>query len=162
VPLLSGDKARGLINLQDLERENAFSPSDVRLLQTFANTMSVALENARLFDETQRRARETAALAAVGREISSTLDLATLMDMIAKNAKDLLVAENSAIFLPNGDGTYRAIVAIGAVAEQIRGFVVTEGSGIIGDVLKSRRAEFVNDTGQDPRSRHIEGTDKME
>jgi hypothetical protein len=45
--------------------------------------MSVALENARLFAETQRRSRETAALVEVGRDVSSTLDLATVMDRIA-------------------------------------------------------------------------------
>ena len=66
VPLVAGDQARGLINLIDMEREHAFSESDVRLLQTLANSMSVALENARLFDETQRRTREAAALAEVG------------------------------------------------------------------------------------------------
>ena len=72
---MAGDQARGLIELGDMEREDAFSESDVRLLQTLANSMSVALENARLFDETQRRTREAAALAEVGRDISSTLDL---------------------------------------------------------------------------------------
>ena len=87
-----------------MEREHAFSESDVRLLQTLANSMSVALENARLFDETQRRTRETAALAEVGRDISSTLDLPTVMDRIARHAKDLLNADSSAIFLPDAGG----------------------------------------------------------
>ena len=59
VPLLVGAQARGLIQLSSIERENAFSESDVRLLQTLANSMSVALENARLFDETQRLLKET-------------------------------------------------------------------------------------------------------
>ena len=59
VPLVTGDHARGLINLVNMEREHAFSDSDVRLLQTLANAMSVALENARLFDETQRLLKET-------------------------------------------------------------------------------------------------------
>ena len=54
VPLIVGDQARGLIELISQEKENAFSQSDVRLLETLANSMSVALENARLFDETQR------------------------------------------------------------------------------------------------------------
>src|SRR6185437_7244153 len=45
VPLVSGDQTRGLISLMDVEREHAFSDSDVRLLQTLANSMSVALEN---------------------------------------------------------------------------------------------------------------------
>ena len=35
------------------------SASDVRLLETLAASMSVALENARLFDETQRLLKET-------------------------------------------------------------------------------------------------------
>src|SRR2546426_11921077 len=59
VPMVSSDQARGMIGLMDLEREHAFSDSDVRLLQTLANSMSVALENARLFDETQRLFKET-------------------------------------------------------------------------------------------------------
>ena len=104
VPMVAGDQARGVINLIDMEHEHAFSDSDVRLLQTLANSMSVALENARLFDETQRRTRETAALAEVGRDISSTLDLPTVMDRIARHAKDLLNADNSAIFLPDAGG----------------------------------------------------------
>jgi GAF domain-containing protein len=76
----------------------------VRLLQTLATSMSVALENARLFAETQRRTRETAALVEVGRDISSTLDLRTAMDRIARHAKDLTSADTSAIFLPDASG----------------------------------------------------------
>ena len=59
VPLIVGSKVRGQIELTDMEREHAFSDSDVRLLETIANSMSVALENARLFDETQRLLKET-------------------------------------------------------------------------------------------------------
>ena len=55
VPLISGERVLGAVSLQNLDREHAFinSESDVRLLTTLANSMSVALENARLFDETQ-------------------------------------------------------------------------------------------------------------
>ncbi|KAA0227957.1 response regulator [candidate division KSB1 bacterium] len=59
VPLVVGDEAKGVISLQNLDRKNAFTDSDVRLLQTLANSMSVALENARLFDETNRLLKET-------------------------------------------------------------------------------------------------------
>jgi len=52
VPLLVGTTITGYISLQNVDRENAFTESDVRLLTTLANSMSVALENARLFDET--------------------------------------------------------------------------------------------------------------
>ncbi len=59
VPLIVGEEARGVISLHDIDRENAFADSDVRLLTTVSNSMSVALENARLFDETQRLLKET-------------------------------------------------------------------------------------------------------
>ena len=163
VPLVAGDQARGIIDLGDFKREHAFSDSDVRLLQTLANSMSVALENARLFDETQRRTRETAALVEVGRDISSTLDLATVMDRIARHAKDLLGGQNSAIFLPDAGGqTYRAIVAVGDIAPAIQSTVIEVGAGIIGSVVQRGRAELINDTNADPRVIQIPGTPKEE
>jgi len=59
VPMFVGEQVTGILSLQDIDRENAFDESDVRLLQTLAASMSVALENARLFDETQRLLVET-------------------------------------------------------------------------------------------------------
>jgi GAF domain-containing protein/CheY-like chemotaxis protein len=163
VPLVAGDQARGLITLADLEHEHAFSDSDVRLLQTLANSMSVALENARLFDETQRRTREAAALAEVGREISSTLDLSTVMDRIAGHAGTLLNGSSSAIFLPEPGGqSYRAIVAVGDIASEIQSTVINIGEGIIGSLVQSGTAEFINDADADPRAILIPGTEKDE
>ncbi|MDZ4706966.1 MAG: GAF domain-containing protein, partial [Saprospiraceae bacterium] len=59
VPLLTGQVIKGYVSLQNIDLENAFSHSDIRLLETLANSMSVALENARLFDETNRLLKET-------------------------------------------------------------------------------------------------------
>ena len=54
VPLIVGNKVTSYVSLQNVDKEDAFSDSDIRLLETLANSMSVALENARLFDETNR------------------------------------------------------------------------------------------------------------
>jgi sigma-B regulation protein RsbU (phosphoserine phosphatase) len=51
VPMLVGDQVTGILSLQNIEQENAFDDSDVRLLQTLAASMSVALENARLWEQ---------------------------------------------------------------------------------------------------------------
>src|SRR5207244_3183653 len=59
VPILGSDRALGSIAMENYERENAFGESEVRLLTTVAASMGVALENARLFDETQRLLKET-------------------------------------------------------------------------------------------------------
>ena len=159
VPIIGSDRVIGSIILENYERENAFSDSDVRLLSTVASSMGVALENARLFDETQRRARETAALAEVGHDISSTLDLTLVMERIAAHARDLLTAETSAIFLPEPGGqTFRAIVALGPIADELKADTIQLGEGIIGDLARRAVAEFVNDTLGDPRTVLIPGT----
>ncbi|HUL94820.1 MAG TPA: GAF domain-containing protein [Usitatibacter sp.] len=163
IPIVGADGVIGVIAMEDYEKENAFGEAQVRLLTTIAASLGVALENARLFAERQRRAKETAALAEVGRDISSTLELSTVMDRIARHAKDLLGVDNTAIFLPDEGGSpYRAIVALGEVAEAIRNTVVEPGSGIIGSILKVGRAELVNDTGADPRGIQIAGTEKKD
>ncbi|HEY8709778.1 MAG TPA: GAF domain-containing protein, partial [Burkholderiaceae bacterium] len=161
VPMFSGDRFLGTIILENYEREDAFGEAEVRLLSTVAASMGVALENARLLEETQRRARESSALADVGRDLSSTLDLATLMDRIAGHAKVLLAAQNSAIFLPDaGDQTFHAIVALGDLAEALEATVIERGRGIIGSLLQSGQPEFINDTATDPRAVQIAGTDQ--
>ncbi len=160
VPILGGDRVLGSIILEDYQREHAYGEAEVRLLSTVAASMGVALENARLLDETQARTRETAAIAEVGRDISSTLDLATVMDRIAKHAKDLLGADNSAIFLPEAGGIdFRAIVAIGDVAAEIKNTSIQSGVGIIGSLAASGQAEYINDTRLDARAVQIAGTE---
>jgi len=158
-PMLAGERLLGYVVVENHERDHAFGDADVRLLTTVASSLALALENARLFDETQRNARESSALSEVGRDLSSTLDLATVMDRIAAHAKELLGAQNSAIFLPDADGkTYRAIVALGDLADTLKATAIEPGRGIIGSLIASGRAEFVNDSGVDPRAIPIPGT----
>ncbi len=51
VPMIVGDQVTGILSLQDVDKENAFDEPVVRLLQTLAASMSVALENARLWEQ---------------------------------------------------------------------------------------------------------------
>ena len=60
VPLVAGGKATGVISLQNVDRERAFTEDDQRLLMTLAGSLSVALENARLVHETRQRMSELA------------------------------------------------------------------------------------------------------
>ncbi len=57
VPMVVGDQVVGIVSLQNLDKENAFSESDINLLSALTNSMSQSLENARLFNETQRLLR---------------------------------------------------------------------------------------------------------
>ena len=59
VPIVVGDRRAGHHRMENHEREYAFGESEVRLLTTVASSMGVALQSARLFDETQRLLKET-------------------------------------------------------------------------------------------------------
>jgi GAF domain-containing protein/CheY-like chemotaxis protein len=160
VPVMVGERLIAAISIESFEREHAFDGAEVHLLSTIAASMGVALENARLLAETQRNARESSALSDVGRDLSSTLDLATVMDRIAGHAKEMLGAGNSAIFLPDADGrNYRALVALGDLADNLKATVVEPGHGIIGSLIESGRPELINNTATDPRAVQIAGTD---
>lgn len=51
VPMITADRALGVILLQNFERENAFSDAQVDLISTIASQVAIALENATLFQE---------------------------------------------------------------------------------------------------------------
>jgi GAF domain-containing protein/CheY-like chemotaxis protein len=163
VPILVGEDAIGVISVQSTQDEGRFDDSDERLLSTVAANVGSAIQNARLYRETHRRADEMAALADVGREISATLDPTTVLERIAEHAQALLAGTASAVYLAQPDGrSFRAIVARGDIAEQLLADTVGLGEGIIGSVLETRRAEMVNDVRSDHRTRTVPGTDPDE
>ena len=164
VPIMAGDRAIGIISIQSTRQEGRFGRLDESLLSTIASNVGVAVQNTRLYNETRRRAEEMAALAEVGREMSATLELGHVLELIADRARILLNADTTAVYLPDGDGEHlRAIVALGEIADAIRADLVALGSGILGDIAVTGRPEAVNHPWSDPRVRHIEGTqDKAE
>ncbi|MDL1912496.1 GAF domain-containing protein [Chloroflexi bacterium CFX6] len=104
VPLMVGRDIKGMIHIANLDKENAYDESDLRLLTTLANSMSVALENARLFDETQRLLQETeqrnaelAVINSIQAGLSSKLDMQAIYDLIGNKIRDIFDAETVAI-----------------------------------------------------------------
>jgi GAF domain-containing protein/CheY-like chemotaxis protein len=163
VPILVGDASIGVISVQSTKVEGRFGDNDVRLLTTIAANVAAAIQNARLYRETQRRADEMSALADVGREISSTLDPTVVLERIAEQASSLLAAGSSAVYLAQPDGrSFKAIVARGEIAQEILADTINLGEGIIGGVLITREAEAINDVLADVRTRIIPGTDPDE
>jgi GAF domain-containing protein len=58
LPLISGSQIIGALDVQSTER-GAFNSEDVQMLSLLANQVSLAIENARLFDETRRALAES-------------------------------------------------------------------------------------------------------
>ncbi len=162
VPLVMGGEARGVVSLQNIDREHAFSDDDLRLLTTLSLNMSVALENARLFAEAERRGDEMAALTEIGREISATLDQTTVLERITARALEVLRARDVALRLVQQDGTLRTVMSRGKYADVLMNDVVYPGEGITHSVFQTGQAEVVNDPVRDPRAATIEGTEQDE
>ena len=94
--ILGGERGSVSIALENYERENAFGESEVRLLSTVAASMGVALENARLFDETQRLLKETeqraAELAVINRiqeGMAAELDFQAIVDLVGDKLREV-------------------------------------------------------------------------
>jgi len=160
VPIMVGEDAIGAVSVQSIDEAGRFADADARVLATIASNVGTAIRNAQLYREAQRRAREMAALADVGREISATLDLEGLLGRIAERAQVLLEAGTSGVFLAEPDGqTFRAIAVVGENAQEIKADRIVLGEGIIGSAAAARRPEVVNDVLGDPRSVAIPGVD---
>ncbi|MEW5939919.1 MAG: GAF domain-containing protein, partial [Chloroflexota bacterium] len=97
VPLVMGSEVSGYISLQNIDHEHAFRESDVRLLSTLANSLSVALESARLFDETQRlfkseqqRAAELAVISSIQQGLAAELNFQAIIDLVGDKLREVL------------------------------------------------------------------------
>src|SRR5438874_10260176 len=74
VPLVAGGKATGVVSLQNVDREHVFTDADQRLLMTLAGSLSVALENAPLIQETRQRDADLATMNSVTEALAAQLE----------------------------------------------------------------------------------------
>jgi GAF domain-containing protein/anti-sigma regulatory factor (Ser/Thr protein kinase) len=78
LPLVIGDEAIGALTVQSTE-EAAFHEEDIDALQTMADQLAVAIQNAKLHRQEERRSRLLKAANRVGKEVASILDLDQLL-----------------------------------------------------------------------------------
>ncbi len=93
VPLIVGDTVFGRISLQNIEHANSFTDADVRLLTTIASSLSVALENARLWDETRRRAAELAVVNSIQAGLAERLESQAMYDLVGDKIQEIFDAQ---------------------------------------------------------------------
>jgi len=85
VPVAVRGQVIGLLELQSYQFD-AYGAEEVALLGSVANQIGLAIENARLFDETTARAESLSAFYEIGKKISATLDLDRILDTICSEA----------------------------------------------------------------------------
>jgi len=157
-PLISAGEVIGLITVWRQHKLGFFTQRELDFLVSVSRQAAIAIESARLYLETKRHAEEMTTLAEVGRDVSETLDLTTVLSRISSSARDLLGVGTSAIYLLHEDGvTLKPITAVGDNAEAILNFELQMGTGIVGDVVQECVPEMIADTGSDHRMIRING-----
>ncbi len=96
VPMEMQGRVLGVISLES-DRNTTFSDSDVEFIQRLAARAAVALDNARLYREAERRADEMSTLYSAGRAISSSLEREEILPVIAQSIAAMLNMSSSVI-----------------------------------------------------------------
>jgi two-component system NtrC family sensor kinase len=103
VPMLRAGLPIGALHMGSRER-GGFSDAQVGLLKTFADQAVIAIENARLFNETKEAlARQTATADVLKVIASSPSNLQPVFDAIAERSKALIGGHSTTVFRIVGD-----------------------------------------------------------
>jgi two-component system, sensor histidine kinase PdtaS len=101
IVLRDGDRLVGVLNIQTAQPET-FATDEIDFLETAAGELAIAIENARLYSQTdaalRQRIHELDVLQSVTRSIASTLKLDDLLPRVAEFAKELVEGDQAVIF----------------------------------------------------------------
>jgi len=100
IPVKAGTGVIGVLGFSD-DQSRPFPASEVEFLQAIANVIGVAVENARLFDQTKRNLEQIRALHEIGTAITSTLDLHDILKIFLEEIGDGLPYSASSVRLFN-------------------------------------------------------------
>lgn len=97
IPMAVGNRLIGLVRWAENRRQRQFSRDDERLAQTLISQAAIAIENARLFREAERRAHEQYMLSQVTISLAAVNTVADLLESFTVQTHNALEASNTSI-----------------------------------------------------------------
>lgn len=150
VPLIYRGQKIGMITLDSLH-PGTFKPYHARLVMVFAAQMSIAIENARLFEAEHRRAEELSVLHRLSQAIVEETTLDSLLDRVIRMIGETLYANNFGVGLVDeAQGVVHLRYADWHHHDQPRLINIPIQQGIIGKVVQTAIAHRVGDVTQRP------------
>lgn len=89
-PLLVKERLLGVINLNNKKRGGKFDERDLKLLVTFANQAAIAIDNAQLFDDRQRKIQQLSFLYNIACQLDSSKNIQELFGSIYRGLKEII------------------------------------------------------------------------
>jgi GAF domain-containing protein/CheY-like chemotaxis protein len=89
VPIKSGNEVLGVLDVESLTPDT-FDEQDVAVLETVTDLLATAIDNARLYEETKRKARRLELTDQINRAISSTLDLESVFHIVSTELNKIM------------------------------------------------------------------------
>jgi signal transduction histidine kinase len=151
-PLVSQGRALGALTL-GARRADAILPEGIDLLTAIGQQIGMAVQNARLYQETERWAEELALLHQVSLCLNSTLDANTIHQQMAEQSAKLMACQAAHVF--RWDETLQEAVGVlsyGADGSGLQGVHVhPEESDLLATLAASRHSIAIEDAQSDPR-----------
>jgi len=139
VPLLLNNEVRGVLNV-DADRIDAFTPEDQTLLQELALQAARVIQNTWLYEQLRLKARLFESLASVGQAINSTLNLADALQVITREASQLMDARMASLLLLDESKEWlESRASHGAGPDYIARPRLSVAESLVGNVVRRRR-----------------------
>ncbi|BDG10165.1 GAF domain-containing protein [Anaeromyxobacter paludicola] len=155
VPLLVKDRALGAFLLARRREDRPFGAEEIQLLSAVGAQLAVAVDNARLFAGTRKRAADLEAVSALALEVfgSPLGDPRPLLDATCRRLTQALGARSAAVFLVDEERrVLRGMAAHGDPLPPAGADVRLHAGGLAAEALRSQEPVYCADTGLDPRS----------
>lgn len=150
VPIKTGEHIIGVINTES-KKLDFFSADDERLLLTIASQTAIAIERIRLFNSERERRQEAETLRQATAALSTSLDLAHVLESILTSLKQVVPYDSASVFMLEGD-RLRITSAHGVEnPDQIIGKTFPADDVLFQEVQASRRPIILADAQLEPR-----------
>lgn len=162
VPIRCRGLIYGNLYLTDQQHGQAFTNDDVELLEALASTAGIAIENARLFEESERRQQWLQASSAISRELlSGTGQELAVLERIASSVQRLAAADVVTLVLPYLDDPdeldeLEVTVATGLGAHELAGTRFSARNSLALHVMEQGHGMLVATGAKQPWSVHLD------
>jgi GAF domain-containing protein len=153
IPVKAGAKTVGVLGISD-DQSKPFAPNEVELLQAIGNVVGVAIENARLFGQTQRNLERMRVLHEIGTATTSTLNLHDVLQVFLEKIDHVLPYSASSVRLFSAEsGLLEPIACRNLDEKEWKREPWRGGRGFPGIVFETKLALSARNLQSDPRVR---------